>query len=79
MVAHVVIVHDLGDQHAEQDAAQEIPAKCGQHAGQNNIWQHNLHLSGLGRTVAVLTGNHADGCAGQAKGLTDLIFQITLV
>ena len=37
MVAHIVVVHDFRNQHAEQDTAQQVTACCGQHAGQKDI------------------------------------------
>ena len=79
MVAHIVIVHDFRNQHAEQDAAQQVTACCGQHAGQKDIFHHGLHLPCLDRAVAVLAGNHLDGGACQTERLTNLVFQIALV
>ena len=79
MVAHIIVVHDFRNQHAEQDAAQQVTACCGQHAGQKDIFHHGLHLSCLDRAVAVLAGNHLDGGAGQAERLTNLVFQVALV
>ena len=79
MIAHIVIVHDFRNQHAEQDAAQQVTACCGQHAGQKDIFHHGLHLPCFDRAVAVLAGNHLDGGAGQAERLADLILQIALI
>ena len=47
VLAHIILVHDFGNQHAEQEAAQQIGTACRQQAGLYNVKKHSYTFPAL--------------------------------